>query len=167
GLLFARLFVSGQPLIGDRSSAADGLALQVRYLSLNGAPLDPTRLPQGTDFLAEVRVRHTSPAYRRLEELALTQVFPSGWEILNTRLFGLEGWSAGDRPEYQDLRDDRVYSYFDLGKRNEEKVFRVQLHAAYEGRFYLPTLRCSAMYDESIHARVPGQWVEVVAPENL
>ena len=38
------------------------------------------------------------------------------------------------------------------------------LNAAYQGRFYLPAVSCEAMYDNSIFARVPGQWVEVVKP---
>ena len=67
-------------------------------------------------------------------------------------------------PEYQDIRDDRVYSYFDIRK-NVTQVYRVQLNAAYPGRYYLPTVACSAMYDDGIFARVPGQWVEVTNRE--
>ncbi len=65
---------------------------------------------------------------------------------------------------YQDIRDDRVYTYFDLGA-NQSKTFRVQLNASYAGEFYLPAVVSYAMYDESISARVPGEWVEVQGNE--
>ena len=43
------------------------------------------------------------------------------------------------------------------------QVYRVRLNAAYQGRYYLPAVVCEAMYDNSISARRPGQWVEVVS----
>ena len=66
-----------------------------------------------------------------------------------------------DVPRYQDIRDDRVYMYFDLEK-GRKKVFRVLLNAAYPGSFYLPAVQCEAMYDHSVQARTAGQWVNVV-----
>ena len=93
-----------------------------------------------------------------LQEMALNQIFPSGWEIHNTRLFG-EGEASNAR--YQDIRDDRVYSYYDLISKSS-KTFVIQLNATYLGKFYLPTVYSEAMYDNMINARVPGQWVEVV-----
>ena len=65
-----------------------------------------------------------------------------------------------DQPQYQDIRDDRVYTYFDL-QANKRKTFRVMLNASYAGRFYLPAIYCEAMYDNTINARKPGKWVEV------
>jgi uncharacterized protein YfaS (alpha-2-macroglobulin family) len=94
------------------------------------------------------------------QELALAQVFPSGWEIINTRMGDLStGTQSGF--DYQDFRDDRVNTFFDLSE-NQTKVFRVQLNAAYPGKYYLPATSCSAMYDESVSASVKGQWVSVV-----
>ena len=95
------------------------------------------------------------------KELALTQIFPSGWEILNTRLFDSGTNQEGDKATYQDIRDDRVYTYFDLNA-GAEKKFIVHLNAAYLGRFYLPTISCEAMYDNKISARKPGKWINVV-----
>jgi len=64
-------------------------------------------------------------------------------------------------PTYRDIRDDRVYTFFDL-KPNETKVFRINLNASYLGKFYLPAVTAGAMYDGSINATVVGKWVEVV-----
>jgi uncharacterized protein YfaS (alpha-2-macroglobulin family) len=61
------------------------------------------------------------------------------------------------------VRDDRVYTYFDL-KAGETKAVEVTLNASYLGRFYLPMVTVEAMYDATLNARAKGQWVEVVEP---
>lgn len=157
-VLFPRLVMDGIPLRGDTSSASNGLSLDISYADLNGKSINVSRLPQGTDFVAKVKVRNLRQ--RSYQELALDQIFPSGWEIINTRLDG--GVLQGDTPEYRDIRDDRVYTFFDLN-RNEEKTFYVRLNATYLGRYYLPTVAVSAMYDNSINARQPGKWVRVIS----
>jgi len=166
GVLYATLINTGQPLIGDQSTKAENLNMTVNYLNNDGSPLDISRLGQGTDFVAQVTV--TNPGNRgiRYEEMALTQVFPSGWEILNTRMTNVERFSNSDKPEYQDIRDDRVYSYFDIN-RKATQTYTIQLNAAYEGRYYLPTVSCAAMYDNTINARQNGEWVEVVKANSL
>ncbi|MEM1124113.1 MAG: hypothetical protein AAGJ18_26990, partial [Bacteroidota bacterium] len=165
-VLYATLINTGQPLIGDQTAKAENLRLKVNYLDNEGNNLDVSRLTQGTDFVAQVTVINPENRAQRYDEMALTQVFPSGWEILNTRMTNIERFADSDRPEYQDIRDDRVYSYFDINW-NSSMTFTIQLNAAYEGRYYLPTVSCEAMYDRTISARQPGEWVEVVRGGNL
>ncbi len=160
-VLFAKLQQEGIPLLGDSSSSANHLKMNVNYYTLDGKKLDPNRLLQGTDFIAEVSVSH--PGIRvDYKEMALSQIFPSGWEIRNLRLEGNTTTKSGDKARYQDIRDDRVYTYFDL-KKNESKKFKVILNAAYLGKFYLPTVYCEAMYDKDINASKAGRWIEVVS----
>ncbi|NJN34256.1 MAG: hypothetical protein HC817_08415 [Saprospiraceae bacterium] len=92
--------------------------------------------------------------------MALAQIFPSGWEILNSRMDRIEGFTNTSVPRYQDIRDDRVNTFFDLPV-GKSHIFRIQLNAAYAGKYYLPTQLCEAMYDNTITARQPGRWVEV------
>src|SRR5690606_1676370 len=113
-----------------------------------------------TDFYADIEIANKS-GNRYLDELALTQVFPSGWELRNSRM---EFGSDISEARYRDFRDDRVHSYYRL-KRNQTIKFRVMLNASYAGKFYLPTLYTEAMYDQSIQARIPGKWVEVYASD--
>jgi len=70
------------------------------------------------------------------------------------------------RADYQDIRDDRMYTYFDLQK-GKQKTYRIQMNAAYQGKYYAPTTYCEAMYDNSINARQPGQWVEVIGVDEI
>ena len=166
GVLFARLILTGQPLAGDETSTSNNIDIQVKYMNNNGETIDPSSIVQGTDFIAEVVVHHPGTRSIRFDEMALTQIFPSGWEILNARLYNFDQFSNTTVPEYQDVRDDRVHTYFDI-RRGQRHVYRVRLNAAYPGRYYLPAVNCVAMYDEGIQARVPGEWVEVVSELEL
>ncbi len=162
GVLFTRLIMTGQPLTGEETAASNNLNIQVSYRNNDGGSIDPTSIPQGADFIAEVTVHHPGSRAMDFDEMALTQIFPSGWEILNARLYNFDAFSNTSIPEYQDVRDDRVHTYFDI-RRGQRHVYRVRLNAAYPGRYYLPAVSCKAMYDEGISARVPGEWVEVVS----
>ncbi|HYW96416.1 MAG TPA: MG2 domain-containing protein [Bacteroidales bacterium] len=161
GTLFVRLMLSGTPLAGKEEAKSSNLSLSIDYRSMDGTPLNIDRLSQGTDFVVVVSV-YNPGSTGRYSNLALTQIFPSGWEIQNMRLFG-STLGDYDKPDYQDIRDDRVYSYFDLAQR-KTKRFVFKLTATYKGRFYLPGVSCNAMYNNDITAVVPGKWIEVVAP---
>ena len=168
-ILYTRLILSGKPLIGDEKEEDSNLRMNITYKDMKGKEISPKKLAQGTDFIAEVKI--INPGYRyRLDEMALNQIFPSGWEIHNSRMSDVNTFSnlptgqAGTTvPEYQDIRDDRVMTYFDIWNKKPH-TYRVQLNAAYQGKYYLPTVYCEAMYDNNIFSRKPGQWIEVTAP---
>ncbi len=166
--LYVRVIARGQPVPEETPGATseENIALSVRYLDAKGNPVDIGRLSKGTDFIAEVTVRRQTALNYPFSELTLTQIFPSGWEIRNTRLS--EWPNGGSSPAiYQDIRDDRVYTYFDLpGQENPQstitRTYRIYLSAAYAGRYYLPSVSCEAMYDPRIRAATEGRWVEVL-----
>ncbi len=164
GLLYTKLVVKGQPIVGDQTTASNNMVMAVNYKTTDGKALDPSRIRQGTDFIAEITVRNNDSRRYYHREMALNQVFPSGWEILNTRMSNVANFENTDQPVYQDIRDDRVMTYYNT-RYNKSKTFRIQLNAAYQGRFYLPSVTSEAMYDNTVNARQPGQWVEVVAQE--
>ena len=137
---------------GEEAEAASSLKIDVRYRDMNGAPLDPRSVAVSTDFYAVVTVTNTS-GYERYADLALTHIVPAGWEITSERDLSTV--------TYQDIRDDRVLSYFDL-RSGESKEIPIKLTATYKGRYYLPSVCCEAMYDNSVRALRKGEWVEVV-----
>jgi hypothetical protein len=161
--LFVKIIRQGIPTTDDRESSQENLQMSVRYLDMQNNEIQPTNITQGTDFYAEVTVKHPG-ILDKYENMALKQIFPSGWEIHNVRMDEYNASYTVDKPDYQDIRDDRVYSHFDL-YRNQRKVFRIKLNAAYLGTYYLPSVYCEAMYDNDIHARKAGQWVNVILPE--
>ncbi|HND89367.1 MAG TPA: hypothetical protein PK971_13620, partial [Saprospiraceae bacterium] len=163
--LYARVSVSGQPIVGDQTATSENIVLGVRYTDMKGQEINPGMIKQGTDFVAEVTVKRNSKFSFPFNDLALEQVFPSGWEIMNTRMMGFASGTSGTSSSspftYQDVRDDRVYTYFNHRQDEYYRVYRIQLNAAYAGRYYLPTVAASSMYDNRISASVPGKWVEV------
>jgi uncharacterized protein YfaS (alpha-2-macroglobulin family) len=162
GTLFVRLINEGTPARGAEEDAENNLVVSITYMDTDGNPVEVTQLEQGAEFIASVRI--SNPGLRgAYNNLALNQIFPSGWEINNLRLEGTEDRLTGDKPTYQDIRDDRVYSYFDL-KPNQTKTFRVLLTATYAGKYYLPAVSCEAMYDRSVYSRRKGREVEVIKP---
>ncbi|MFO7869111.1 MAG: alpha-2-macroglobulin family protein [Bacteroidales bacterium] len=156
---FVNVYLEGVPMMSDESAEFSDLNMTVAYFDMKGNPINQKNMKQGTDFYAEVTVRH--PGMKNdYTDIALEQLFPSGWEIMNTRMDLVQTTVQADSPEYQDIRDDRVYSYFDL-RRGQKKTFRILLHAAYTGKFYMPNLYCQPMYDNTVYAKIPGYWVEV------
>ncbi|MCX6257841.1 MAG: MG2 domain-containing protein [Bacteroidia bacterium] len=159
-ILYARIILSGIPLAGEETKQENNLNMKISYKSMDGKEVNPGKLPQGTNFMVEVSV--SNPGVRgEYRQLALTQIFPSGWEIINARMS--EEAAAKTKMSdftYQDVRDDRVSTYFDLAPR-QSKIFRIMLSTAYTGRFYQPATYCEAMYDHTINSTIPGHWVEV------
>ncbi len=163
GVLFTRLVLEGTPFKGDSVSESSNLKMSVEYSTLNGASIDVSKLTQGTDFMATVTITHPGQL-SNYTDVALSQIFPSGWEIRNTRMEDVSSPYELSIPDYRDIRDDRVYTYFDLS-RNKRKTFVVILNATYQGRYYLPSVSCEAMYNNQITSRKAGKWVEVVGEE--
>jgi hypothetical protein len=163
--LFVRVVMSGTPAAGNETDASNDLGMTVSFSSMSGNAIDVSKIEQGTDFIAKVTLYN--PGVRRgdYKEMALTQIFPSGWEIRNTRIDEGPNQLRNSYSDYQDFRDDRVYTYFWIGPR-KSVTYYVQLNAAYTGHFYLPAFYAEAMYDNTINARKAGQWVDVV-PENF
>jgi len=159
--VFARIIRTGIPMEGMEQASEKNISFSVVYRDMKDQALTIDQLKQGTNFKAEVTVVNpgTKGDYK---ELALIQIFPSGWEILNTRLDGSKDASA--TTDYLDIRDDRTMHYFDL-KAGKKATFTVLLNAAYQGKYYLPAVKAEAMYDRSIFANTAGKWVQVI-PED-
>lgn len=160
GILYVRLVTKGTPLGGNEVAAQSHLSLTVNYWDMNQNRINVENIEQGQDFIAEITVDN-SGLKGDLKELALTHIVPSGWEIHNNRMDEYNR-NKSSYFTYQDIRDDRLYTYFDL-KAHGRKTFRVQLNASYLGRFYLPGVYVEAMYDKSISARTKGQWVRITS----
>lgn len=157
--LYVTVVNRGVPAAGSEQAAATSLTLVTAFTDVEDKPIDPLKIAQGEDFRARVTISNS--AERDLENLALSQIVPSGWEIIDTRSAATASAITESAFDYRDIRDDRVHTYFGL-KRGESRSFVLQFNAAYQGRYYLPAWNVEAMYDASRHARNAGRWVEVV-----
>ncbi|MFZ5939096.1 MAG: alpha-2-macroglobulin family protein [Bacteroidota bacterium] len=156
-MVFARFIQTGTPLPGTEKALVSNLELSVEYRDLENRLLDVSQLQQGTDFKAVFRIKNTG-RLGYYKTMALSSIFPSGWEIHNERLFST--MDSDEQFDYQDIRDDRVLTYFSLAP-NATRVFTVRLNAAYSGKFYLPAVKAEEMYRNDIQALIPGKWVVV------
>ena len=158
--LFVRFVSEGIPAKGEEKASANGVELSVSYLDEKGQAIDPGILKQGTNFTAVATVKNPKPD--PLQNLVVSQVFPAGWEIQNTRFLQQEGAKeTSGQTSYQDIRDDRVYSYIDNLPGNTQITFRINLAAIYAGKFYLPPVYCEAMYNHLIQANTTSLQVAV------
>jgi uncharacterized protein YfaS (alpha-2-macroglobulin family) len=148
--IYVRMTARGLPEEGSEPALAEGLTLIAQYRDSNGREIDPQNLNSGEDM--EVRVTVRNSYGQSVEEIALVIPVPASWEIINTRL---SGGSLPSEFRYQDIRDDRVMTYFNLG-RNEEKTVSFRVNKTYAGSFFRPAIHAYAMYDESIRALIPG-----------
>ncbi len=149
GALSVDLITRTQLLHDTLPAMANQIRLDVSYTDMSGSSLSPEDIRQGTDFMAKVTLVNISGT-TDYTNLALTHIIPSGWEIYNERM--IAPGASSSNYSYQDIRDDRVLTYFDL-RQGESKTFTVRLQATYAGHFILPAIQCEAMYDVNVQAR--------------
>jgi uncharacterized protein YfaS (alpha-2-macroglobulin family) len=161
GMAFIRIINTGLPKPGEEKAINRNLGISVNYYDMEGERLNPKAIPQGVDFKAVYQVRNPGTV-GYYSNVALTTIFPSGWEIHNERLFTTS--NEIEQFDYQDIRDDRVMTYFSL-YRNGSKTITIRLNAAYRGTFYLPSVKGEEMYLGDVQTVIPGTWINVVGRE--
>jgi len=142
GMVFAELQTRGLPLEDNVRTENKGLAVERIFSS---------QIKQSEAFKIAFRVK--SLAAINLENLALSSIFPSGFEISNER-------PSDENYDYMDIRDDRVNWFFSLNP-GQTKEFSVQVHPSFAGEFRWPGLVLEAMYNPDYFARISGQRVAV------
>ena len=160
--IYVKIISSGQKSndkVADQKAINQNIDIDVSYESLDGTPINITELSRGTDMIAHVTIRNQRSRGALLKNMALTQIFPSGWEIQTVSNLG--NVLEEDSYDYRDIRDDRVITFFDL---KDKKEFRILLSASYEGNYLLPPVLCEAMYDQDIRALTKAKMVQVVQP---
>ena len=156
--IYVRVLNTGILPIGQENVVQSDVLAAIVFKNRKGGVINVSKINQGTEFVAEVTVKNQRN--ESVQNVALSQILPSGFEIVNTR-FTDYGDATNNVADYIDIRDDRTNFYFGL-KSRETKVFRILLNASYLGNYYLPGLQCEAMYDNTFLARTKGFWVEVV-----
>ncbi|MRX37832.1 hypothetical protein GJU43_00955 [Flavobacterium sp. LC2016-23] len=156
--IYVRVLNTGILPIGQENAVQSNLSAGIVFRNRKGSVIEVSKIAQGTEFMAEVTIKNLKNEY--VQNVALSQILPSGFEIVNTR-FTDYGEATNNTADYIDIRDDRTNFYFGL-KAGETKTFKILLNASYLGTYYLPGLQCEAMYDHTFLARTKGFWVQVV-----
>lgn len=131
------------------------LSIEISYTDKTGKPISSDRIARQTDFKQVIKI--TNRTSLALSNMALTNYVPAGWEIINKRI-GDAATNTG--LNYQDIRDDKVLSYFSLGA-NETKIIEQDFNASYEGSYQVPAVIVESMYNPAYRA-VLGSYKTVV-----
>jgi uncharacterized protein YfaS (alpha-2-macroglobulin family) len=156
--LFVSLLSEGIPVEPRIKNASSGIQLTRNFYDDDGRTMTLGEIEQGKPFWAHYRV--TNVYGTRLQSVALSSVFPSGWEIMNFRVgdAAMPDWAKNLRAsggDFTDIRDDRVNWFFDLST-GSSLNFVVKLSPTFKGDFVLPPVVVEAMYSPDYYARIEG-----------
>ncbi len=138
------------------------IQVQRRYFNKDGESLTGTFV-HGDLIVAEITVKALTA---NLENVVVVDMLPTGFEIENPRLESRAGipWlkAQGFKPDYLDIRDDRLI-FFGTFPRQRERKFYYALRAVTQGEFTLPPIAAEAMYDPTKSAVAGSMDIKVVA----
>lgn len=155
---------SGVPEVPP-AAGGQGYAVARQYFALDGTPVDPSAVAQGTRLVTVLTVRADAP---RAGRLMLVDPLPAGFEIDNPSLLrsgevSALGWlDAGDPPAHVAFRDDRLEAALDW---REHTVWRVayMVRAVTPGRFHHAAPSVEDMYRPAFRAVGAAGTVTVTA----
>ena len=137
------------------------LQVRRRYFDKDGEGLTHT-FQHGELIVAEIAVKALNDS---LENVVVVDMIPAGFEIENPRLESRADipWIKADafKPDYVDIRDDRLI-FFGNFPRQRERKFYYALRAVTQGEFILPPVAAEAMYDGTKSAVAGSRRIEIL-----
>ncbi len=150
GSAFYSLLTSGIPTRKGFKPVSEGLNVKREFLTRSGAPVDPENIEQGDLIVVRTKIQS---AAGRLQNVAIENLLPSGFEVENPRLKTTETlkWATGNRikPGYLDIRDDRILIFTDLPDAKWYNYYAL-LRVVNPGMFTVPPVQAEAMYSPNI-----------------
>ncbi len=141
--------VSGAPITPE-PSAEKGFKIERLYNTLDGEPVEISKVKQNQRFVVVLRITEAAPQYGRL---IVADYLPAGFEIDNPRLVssgetGTLDWiENAQEPVHSEFRDDHFGAAFDR-KSGDPTVFTVAyvVRAVSPGKYVLPQAYVEDMY---------------------
>jgi len=152
----------------DYKVGGNGLWVSRSYKKLDGTELDPAdgSLKLGDVVFVEVEVENKTGA--AIQNIALVDRLPAGFEIENPRL------GRGTRPDwvkdedewavdFMNMRDDHLEAFGTLAAGDTKKVVYT-VRVVTSGKCTIPPVEAQAMYDSTLWARDKGGTAVVSGP---
>ncbi|KAA8998989.1 alpha-2-macroglobulin family protein [Affinibrenneria salicis] len=170
---------SGYDRHAPREAVARGLEISREYTDEQGKPLAQVTLGQKVNVHVKIR----AIAGEGLADLAIVDLLPGGFEVVQQTpppageedeaqetdeaaddvwLSPLSVGGSGWRPDYSDIREDRVILYGSATR--EVQAFVYQIKSTNSGVFSVPPAYGEAMYDREIQAMSAGRAPLTVVP---
>lgn len=156
--VFVTLFTKGKVAEYQREDAGAWYEMSVKYFDKKGNEINTAQIKQNTDF--DVVITVSNPHEYQVTENALSYHAASGWEIVNSRLFGDNSKNEA-QAKHIEYQDDCVNFFFDMTP-HDTKTFRLSLNAAYQGTFIIPSVTCEDMYNNQIWFNTAAKKTTVV-----
>lgn len=143
------------------AAADQGVSIRRDFLDMAGKEIDPGNLPQGELIV----VRLTLDTHGRLlDQLVVEDLLPAGWEIENPNLATSQQlpWlrQKEEADRNREARDDRMLIF--TAPIRGESQFHYAVRAVTQGRYTLPPVVVSGMYEPEIRGVSDGAQVSVV-----
>ena len=130
-----------------QTALSQGIEILREYLDAEGRPV--TSVKTGDEITVRLRLRSIDAPH--IPDVAVTDMLPGGFEPVLQ-----QAPTAGWRPDFVDVREDRVVMYESLSKDLSEFTYRIR--ATNAGAFLVPPGYAESMYDRKLRARtLPGR----------
>jgi hypothetical protein len=152
----------------DYKVGGNGMSVTRTYRALDGSPLDPAAgtLKLGDLVIVDVELVNTSSV--DIQNIALVDRLPAGFEVENPRLGRStqaewmkdeEAWA----PDFMNMRDDHLEAFGTMAAKTVKHVIYT-VRAVTSGTFTIPPVEAEAMYDATLWAREKGTTAVVGGP---
>ena len=145
----------GVPIETKVKEEDKGIKIRRKLFTRDGSLVDVNKIKHGDVVVVEISI-DADMAY---DNVIVEDLLPACFEIENPRLASTEKveWIKNDsfEPDHIDIRDDRLLLFTDLPN-TKDLHYRYAVRAVTKGKFELPPISASCMYDPSI-VSVNGQ----------
>jgi uncharacterized protein YfaS (alpha-2-macroglobulin family) len=136
---------------------AKGVEVVREFRKVDKTKVDKVAL--GDEIEAVIKLRSISEDY--VSHLAMVDLLPAGFEaVVNSEEPRIGTSDSTWSPEYVDIREDRVVMYGSVGKDAQTFVYRIKAESS--GRFAVPPIVLTSMYDPKTMARTGSSSITVV-----
>jgi uncharacterized protein YfaS (alpha-2-macroglobulin family) len=144
----------------------EGLRVRREWYNTEGRRIQTPIFNQGELVVCRIKIRST----QTVENVAICDMIPAGFEVENTRLNDADySWIKNASPndyDNHDLRDDRVNVFTNL-QAGQDREFNYLVRAVNLGKYMMPPISAEAMYDPSICSYCSGAVIHVVARDAI
>lgn len=150
---------------GPTEAFGNGYRIERTYLTLEGEPVDPAQVAQGTRLVTVLTIFNTGAPQGRL---MVDDPLPAGFEIDNPNLLqsgdvrALEGMQFAYTPQMSEFRAERFLSAVDVRGSAEQLRLAYIIRAVTPGDFHHPAASVEDMYRPTYRAQTASGRVSVV-----
>jgi uncharacterized protein YfaS (alpha-2-macroglobulin family) len=147
GTIYVTALSEGMAVKGLVKPYNHGLIVERNWKDTRGNPVDPNKLSVGDLVLVNIAIR--APG-QTVHNIAVVDALAGGMEVENPRLATSAKVRSlrSDKPDHVEFLDDRVVLFCTAN--SQKQVFKYALRVTTAGKFDLPPIQASCMYDAAV-----------------